>query len=79
MAYKPFLIDVSFDDDTSTITLTIEHRDDTSLAIIKRVYIATSGQTANQIKNIIKAKNDALNTRPAIISTIQALIGQEIT
>lgn len=79
MAFNPFLIEANFDDDNNVINLIVEHRDDTSSLVLRRSYQYSFPVTAAAIKLSIISKNAALNSRPTVFSTIQALIGSQIS
>lgn len=78
MAFKAFLIKVTYIDEVNHVVAVVEHRD-TDIVIV-RSYEFAFPVTVNAAKTQILSANATLNTSPpAIIATLQNLVGSEIT
>lgn len=79
MAFKPILSSAQYNNETNMIVVIIEHIDGGNVQT--RTYTVSLPTTLNAVRNVILNANTALNNQPppAVLATIQSLIGTEIT
>lgn len=80
MAFRAFLVKVKYIQEVNQVTLWVEHRNDSSGEIESRTYSFVLPVTVNAAKTTILNANQVLNqATPAIIDTLNSIVGTEIT